>query len=362
MKVLFLTNVPSPYRVDFFNELGKHCELTVLFEKQTSDERDDSWKNYTFENFKGIFLKGKSYKTDGAICFGVLKYLKRGAFDHIVCTNFSSPTGMMAIEYMRLKKIEYYLESDGGFPKNSKGFKEALKKHFIKGAKGYFSTGATHDSYYLAYGAKKERIHRYPFTSLKSEDLLAQVLTHKEKITLRKELGMHEENIVLCVGQFIHRKGIDVLIKAAKQFSKNTGVYVVGGTAPQEYIELARGMDNIHFVSFKLKDELKKYFMAADVFVLPTRNDIWGLVINEAMSLGLPVVTTDKCIAGIELVKDGFNGFIVPVDNEDAVADKVCQIIEGKTDSVMGQNALEVISDYTFNGMADAHIKVFNRG
>ena len=64
MKVLFLTNIPSPYRVDFFNEIGKYCDLTVLFEKGFSNERDTSWKNYSFDNFKGIFLKGKSIKTD----------------------------------------------------------------------------------------------------------------------------------------------------------------------------------------------------------------------------------------------------------------------------------------------------------
>ena len=56
VKILFLTNVPAPYRVDFFNELGKMCQLTVLFEKDSSDERDRSWKKYRFENFEGIVL------------------------------------------------------------------------------------------------------------------------------------------------------------------------------------------------------------------------------------------------------------------------------------------------------------------
>ena len=60
MKLLFLSNVPSPYRVDFFNELGKYCDLTVLFEKTTSDERDESWKKYQFNTFRGIFLRGKT--------------------------------------------------------------------------------------------------------------------------------------------------------------------------------------------------------------------------------------------------------------------------------------------------------------
>ena len=43
MKILFLTNIPSPYRVDFFNELGKLCDLTVLFEKQIAQDREKQW-------------------------------------------------------------------------------------------------------------------------------------------------------------------------------------------------------------------------------------------------------------------------------------------------------------------------------
>ena len=56
MKILVLTNIPSPYRVDFFNEWGKYCDLTVAFEKEASDERDNSWKKYQFTHFKGVLL------------------------------------------------------------------------------------------------------------------------------------------------------------------------------------------------------------------------------------------------------------------------------------------------------------------
>ena len=135
MKVLFLTNVPSPYRVNFFNELGKYCDLTVVFEKKTSTERDKSWQNYTFENFKGVFLKGVSISTDSAFCFGLKKIIKKGNFDRIICANFSSPTGMRAISYMRRKKIPYFLESDGGVAKNGKGFNQ---KTFYFGSKRLF--------------------------------------------------------------------------------------------------------------------------------------------------------------------------------------------------------------------------------
>ena len=83
MKVLFLTNIPSPYRVNFFNELGKLCELTVVFERGASSERDDSWKNFHSEHFRAIVLKGKKQGVDSAFCPGVIKYLKKKAENYI---------------------------------------------------------------------------------------------------------------------------------------------------------------------------------------------------------------------------------------------------------------------------------------
>ena len=53
-KVLFSTNVPSPYRMDFFNELGKYCDLTVCFERKTASDRDGKWKGKAPETFKAV--------------------------------------------------------------------------------------------------------------------------------------------------------------------------------------------------------------------------------------------------------------------------------------------------------------------
>ena len=53
---------------------------------------------------------------------------------------------------------------------------------------------------------------------------------------------------------------------------------------------------------------------------MPTREDIWGLVINEAMAYGLPIITTDNCLAGLELIKNEENGYIIPVNNTELLA------------------------------------------
>lgn len=364
MKVLFLTNVPSPYRVDFFNELGKACELTVLFEKNTSDERDASWKKYKFENFDGILLKGKRIGVDNAVCFGVVRYLKKGKYDHIIVSDFLDPTGMIAIEHMRVWHIPYWLECDGGFAKDGKGFKERVKKHFISGAQGYFSPCAAADEYLCTYGAKAERLHRYPFTSLSKTDIFATPASDEKKRYLRERLGMTEEKVIISVGRMIHRKGFDVLFEAAKKFSSNTGVYIIGGKPTEEYLRFMTGtkINNFHVVDFKVKEELNLYYRAADMFVLPTREDIWGLVINEAMAAGLPVITTDRCGAGLELVKNGVNGYLVPVGDSDMLADRINTILgDLKLRREMSMASLEIIHSYTIENMVSEHIKILAR-
>ena len=229
MRVLFLSNIPSPYRVDFFNELGKYCELIVLFEKSFSSERDASWGNYKFDNFQGIILSGISTKTDMRFCPSVLRYLNDRSYDRIICMNFSTPTGMLAIWYMKKKHIAYYLECDGGFAKTGKGFKEWLKRKIISQAHGYFSTSKESDKYYIAYGANQEKIHRYSFSSIHESEILQMPLSSGEKKHIRKNLNIKEEKVILTVGQFIHRKGFDILIEAASGMDESIGIYFVGG-------------------------------------------------------------------------------------------------------------------------------------
>ena len=168
--------------------------------------------------------------------------------------------------------------------------------------------------------------------------------------------------MVLSIGQFIPRKGFDVLMKAAARLPKEVGIYIVGGEPTEEYLRLQRdlGLTQIHFVGFRKKDQLAKFYRAADLFCLPTREDIWGLVIGEAMSYGLSVITTDKCVAGLELVENGVNGYIVPVEDEAALTQKISAILAADPRE-MGRAALDAIRPYTIENMAKAHLTFLNR-
>lgn len=550
MKVLFITNIPSPYRTEFFNEFGKYCDLTVLFEKALSDERDISWQKYAFNNFEGIILNGKSTTVDTAFCPSIIKYVKNEKYDHIIISNFTSITGMLLIFYLKTHHIEYFLESDGGFAKDGKGLKEWVKKLVISGAKGYFSTSKEHDKYYLQYGAEANRILRYPFTSVSNNDLILSytissdikanykkllygnecksllivwdesfyshynsfenifyilcennvkvtvlingynnintyafskynidliclseitnyydyliaadcILIQSNKMMLeycyvamtfslpiiniidgvddfeflssgingivvqvediqnkvndiilllnsddkkknigrcnlkfslqqlctqcnmknyiekslivlrdiirrsaRAHLGIDPNSLVLLsVGQFIHRKGYDILLKAIPE---DVVVYFVGGEPTEEYLNLVkeRGLTNVIFKSFKEKQELAYYFKSADVFVHPTREDIWGLVINEALVYGVPFITTDRCIAGIDFVSKSECGIIVKTENIEDLTDSINKIKDIQLRQQMMVNGLSVALEYTFEKMAKKHLDILSK-
>ena len=365
MKVVFLTNLPSPYRVDFFNELGKNVDLTVCFEDrgESNRERDKRWYGTDYDNFHAVFLKKITF-AGKSICKDVLKYLDSEA--KIVVCNYHTPTGMLAILYMKSKGIPFYLEADGAFPKEGTGIREQVKRFLISSASGWFSTAEVCDQYYLTYGAKKEHIVRYPFSSIRKEQLdsLMQASSMQSKQQFRQQLGMTEQQVVLCVGQFVHRKGIDLLLRVAKHLPERIGVYIIGGTdstkRQKEVYETHFPQKNIHFLDFCVEEELARYYQAADLFVLPTREDIWGLVINEAMAYGLPVITTNRCIAGLELVEDGKDGYIIPTEDAKALYGKMKYLLKHPDEMrQMGRHAQEKMTGYTIEAMAQAHVEEF---
>ena len=166
--------------------------------------------------------------------------------------------------------------------------------------------------------------------------------------------------MILSIGQFIPRKGFDILMQAAANGIPNADIFIVGGEPTEEYLKMCADLKltNIHFVGFMKKEKLAEVYRAADMFVLPTREDIWGLVINEAMAYGLPVITTDRCVAGLELVEEGVNGAIVPVEDADALARKMRELLSSDL-TAMGEASLERIRPYTIENMAKGHARVF---
>lgn len=361
LKVLFITNIPAPYKVDFYNELGRYCDVTVVFEaKRPFSFIRFNWNDNSIKYFKGIFLTKIFNKK--RLSIKVFKYLLDGKYDIIVMTNYAYLTDLCAILVLKLKRMKYFYETDGGIINHTESkAKKMFKSFMLSGATGYFSPSSSSDEYLNYYGAQKNKIYRYCFTSLMGKDIPLLQLTKEQKYKLRKELGIKESKVILAIGQFVYRKGFDLLLKAVVGLDDDTGVYIVGGVPTEEYQQLKRDLNlkNVHFEGFKKSKELCDFFNVADLFVHPTREDIWGLVINEAMAYRLPIITTEKCVAGIELLQ---SDCIVPVNDIMALHEKIKSILYDDEMSIrIGNENYNKIKKCTIEKMALEHYNTFKK-
>ena len=368
MKLLYYCNFPAPYYVGFLNELGKLCELTAVFERSSSNDRDDSWKQFSAPNIKNlIILHGIHTAAEYAFCPQIVRLLSKEKYDAVVVHDPASPTGMWLVWYLKLRRIPFAYQCEGGFPGDGKSsLKERYKKALLSGAQLYLSPLRAEHGYFHAYGAPESKIVHYPFASFAQGDILSRPKTDEEKQAIRQELGIPEEKVIVSVGQIIPRKAHDVLVKAVKELPRTVGVYIISGPATpalQALVEEYR-LSNVHFVNFMPKERLWRYYQMADFLAVPTRYDTWGLFVNEAMANGLPVVTTNMAAAGLELIEDGENGFLVKSEDVQGLAEKLAFLLDHpEVCRRMAENNLKKIQPYSYEQQAkvtlDALLRFF---
>lgn len=362
-RILFITNYASPYKVEFYDELSRFLDVTVLFSDKIEDQkhRTSDWFTQGTGGFHAVQLTRCAGTFMGEnLCLDVLDWLKK-PWDAVVLCGYSCPTVMLAMAWLKLRRIPFYIQADGGLIRKDSRKKYLFKRLLVSQASAWISSGRFTTNYLVHYGAREEAVHHYPFTSLWQKDILEAAPAMEEKLRLRKKLEMPEGKIVLYVGRYDPQKGMDDLLHAVPELGENTGVYFVGGEPTEEHLNFCREnkISNAHFVGFRRKEFLAEYYKAADVLVLPTKSDVWGLVINEAMACGLPVITTDQCVAGLELIEDGINGYIVPVDDQQTLVQTICRLLH--EDYVrMGEAALERIRPYTIENMVKAYVEIFS--
>lgn len=340
-KLIILHNIISPYRLPIFEELSKKYDLDVYFCKAKTEDRlwNSSLKNYTFK-----------YKILPSLNVGPLVFnfsLLKELFNNksncfIIVESFenaSSILTMFAIAKKNKKKIILWNEriDDEIFTlihlKTSNNFFGSKLYNFIKAGYKiyrkylYFKSdlllplSSAAESYLKKEGVLKEKI-------IKSFQIMPESILVKPT-TISKLPEFKNKKIILSLGYLIKRKGIDNLIKAFNQLNSSDAVLLIAGAGDQEenLKNLAKKNVDIKFIGYIEDKEKAKYFSIADFFVFPTHYDSWGLVINEALYYGLPVISTDKAGA-IELMEKGKNGFIIPDNDVDALVRSMKKLLD----------------------------------
>ncbi len=358
MKILIVFNHIAPYKVRLFNEISKFHDLTVIFERTTASDREKEFYSENKFNFKTIFLHGLKFGTENTLSNGVVKHLKDNQYDLIIMNGYSKVPELLAIKYLKKHSIPYGLYINGGIIHKESKCKKNFKTKYISGASFYMSPDKRSDAYLEYYGANKNLIYNYPYATIYEKEILDKPLSKEEREQLKIKLNVPYKNIYVSCGQLIERKNYKALLKNWTRMN-NENHLLIFGTGKQEK-ELKQfvadnNLTNVHFMGFKSKKELFEYYRVSEAFLFPSKEDIFGHVINEALSQGIPAITSDNVNSGLKLIKNGFNGFVVENFDEDKVI-KAINELKGKD---VFANCVNTAKNNTYEVMVKNHLDIF---
>ena len=310
MRVALVTNICSPYRVPVWHELGKQVEALRVF-VSAPKEPNRIWTISVPEDstFECRVLPGKSLflaRQDWGVHWNPSIWRELGDFKptHIIVTGYETPTYLLTFAYSRLKRIPLVLwwGSHVYSSRVKEGIIASVRKAILKSADAYITYGTLATRFLANIGIDLSAV--VTGTNTADTDQLIK------GIEMYAQPSVAHEDVVrfLFVGQLIERKGVRELLEAFRHLPKGRAeLYIVGyGPLERELRSFAEahGMVNVKFVGgTRTSYETARYYSMADVLVLPSLREVWGLVINEALAAGLWVLASKYSGAALDLIE-----------------------------------------------------------
>lgn len=346
MKVLYISNIPVPYRVRFFNELAGYCDLTVLYERRLSANRDKTWALSENSKYREIYLTGGvNLGNENYFSLEILKIVN-DSWDAIIVGCYNSKVQMLAIAAMRLRGIPYVINVDGE-PFIGHGVKDWMKRLVLHGASKYLVAGVmSADSLKTALG-HNAIVCPYYFSSLTNSE-----------IERNSHANVSRGEYVLVVGQYFAYKGLDVAFRAAC-LDKSVRYKFVGMGKRSELFcqEMGGGIpDNVEVIPFLQKAELEEEYKKCALLLLPSRQECWGLVVNEAASFGTPIVSTLGSGAAVEFLSWKYPQYLAKPGDADSLYECMKKCLE--SDNTSYSEYLRMKSkEYSIEMSAQKHLE-----
>ncbi|MBI3469261.1 MAG: glycosyltransferase [Planctomycetes bacterium] len=371
-KVCVVSQVPTPYREPLFQRLAAlpGVELKILYFAASlpglawrSGPGDitldrgyecEVLRNLTPPRFRHLPVLGYSN------C-AIVKRLATERPDYVVLYGYDCVTQLLAMAYCWWTETPYAIRSDSnGCVEPTCGFEHQLKRRLLKPivrrAHSLLSVGSANRLYWQIYGARanqiKEATYAVDHVWLDAE----RRRRANEALRLRAELGWSSKRVFLFAGRLVRQKGVDTLIAAMNRLCGAGDEAALGivGTGPLEG-DLRRRISPaaarcVRFFGQASYLEMPLYYALADVLVLPSRIEPWGLVINEAMLCGLPVIATDCCGAARDLVIPGRTGLRLQQLSITSLAQALTWMLDHPEQwQAMGAAARELAGQCTFD-------------
>lgn len=334
MNLLYFLSHPIQYKAHLFKSLTNEPNFTLevmyysnrglVGKKNKYLKYVPAWDIPLLEGYKSEFLPNLVDEENWKIPFiqpffnpAVINRLQSGDYDAIVIHSYLYPSDWLAFWVAKRKKIKVLFYGDM-YPRHplSAGqriVRSLLHRRMIRGADACLAIGSLARQVFLEeYGVPADRVFLAPYT-VDNDFFISEVdRWRSQKDQIKAELGISTQDpVVLCVAGMVSKKRQPDLVEALAKLNRPCQLILVGhGPLLEQIREVCHQLlPNTLLPGFVNQSELPRYYAIADVFVLPSQWEEFGLVINEAMCAGLPIIATNSTAATVDLVRVGENGF-----------------------------------------------------
>ncbi len=360
-KLVIITEIISPYRIPLFNALAQHpdVDLHVVFLAET-DPGLRKWHVYKHESqFSYQVLPSWRKRIGGyhaLLNIGIGGALSSARPDVILCGGYNYVASWQALWWARVHRVPFLLWSESNLQdmRNGHPVVEMLKREFLQKCSGFVVPGKSAQEYLLAHKMKQDIV----FTAVNAVDndffASAAARARQDAARLRIELGL-PDRYFLFAGRLVREKGVFELLSAyatlEDRIREQIGLVFAGDGGSRKALEVEAVSVSpgvIRFVGFAQREQLATYYALAEMLILPTYTDTWGLVVNEAMACGLPVILSQAAGSAADLVTDAWNGQLVRPRDVSSLASAMRKFFNNRDLCArMGIRSLKRVADYS---------------
>jgi glycosyltransferase involved in cell wall biosynthesis len=360
-RVVIITEIISPYRIPVFNALAQHdgIDLHVIFLSET-DPTQRQWLVYKDEIRFSYQVLPSWRRRVGSHSFllnwGAETALRQASPDFIVCGGYNYMASWQSMSWARRNRVPFTLWAESTTRDLRSGLTliESLKVKFLRGCNAFVVPGKSAVEYLKQYGVPHEMIFTAPnavdtqFFSQRANAIRRDAAVHRQSLRLPPRFFLFTGRLVLEKGTFDLLDAYEALPPSVRN---EIGLVFVGDGAARSTLEhraAAIHPGSIQFAGFAQRESLPAYYALADALVFPTHTDTWGLVVNEAMACGLPVISSDAAGCVSDLVENEWNGRVVSAGEVGQLSSAMEELARNaELRSLMGQRSKERIQQYS---------------
>lgn len=323
------------------------------------------WDIDLLSGYRSVFLGKRASKRElkgfwSLIVPEIWSEICSGQYDVIWLHGYSYAAYLIAFVAAKFKGLPVVLRGETHLGLRRSKWKWLIHKLVLsqtfKLVDAFLAIGLANRQYYLAMGVPANKIFDMPYTIDNDRFISAARLSQEERDAVRSQFNLPlDKPVVLYASKFMRRKHPDDLIRAAallRDRGYDFSVFMVGsGEMDEELRDLVQNLEliNVVFGGFINQTELPRLYAASDVFVLPSESEPWGLIVNEVMCAGIPVIVSDEVGCVPDLVKNGINGYSIKAAVPRTLANALELILtDSEKSASMGQQSLAIIRNWSY--------------